>query len=97
MLYRALEDLWPAPSVTVARLVAESYDPAVDLAGVEAALRLLAESGPTYAGRDAELALADLEWRTGRRVSARGRYEVLVDELEVEPLRRFCLRRATEA
>ena len=93
--YRALEQQWPSPSVTVARLVAESHAvPPSELPGVEAALAGLVEEAPAYAGRDAELALADLEWRTGRRGEAAVRYAALAEVLDVDPLRRFCRRRA---
>ncbi|RYP83918.1 hypothetical protein EKO23_17735 [Nocardioides guangzhouensis] len=94
-VYRALEERWPAPSVTVARLVAEAHAvPADDLPAVEEALAELVEEAPAYAGRDAELALADLEWRTGRQGEAAARYAALAEVLDVEPLRRFCLKRA---
>ena len=95
VLYRELERTWPSPAVTVARLVAEAHAaPAADLPDVEKALEHVVETGPAYASRDAALALADVEWRTGRRYAAAGRYAALAGLLDVEPLRRFCQRRA---
>jgi RNA polymerase sigma-70 factor (ECF subfamily) len=97
LFYRELERTWPSPAVTVARLVAEAHAaPAVDLPDVEKALEHLVETAPAYASRDAALALAEVEWRTGRRDVAAGRYAALAGRLEVEPLRRFCLRRAAD-
>ena len=97
VFYRELERTWPSPAVTVARLVAEAHAaPAADLPDVEKALEHLVETAPAYASRDAALALADVEWRTGRRSVAAGRYAALAELLEVEALRRFCLRRADD-
>jgi RNA polymerase sigma-70 factor (ECF subfamily) len=106
-LYGALEERWPSPAVRVARLAATAHahlagraDPAGDapsLSDVERELTLLADAAPAYASRDAALALADLEWRTGRRASAATRYRDLAEVLPTEPLRRFCLRRAASA
>ena len=103
-LYGALEQRWPSPSVRVARLVAtaqtllaEGTDgsrSATALAEVERELTSLETHAPAYASRDAALALADLEWRTGRREHAARRYRDLAEVMPVEPLRRFCLRRA---
>ena len=64
------------------------------LAEVERELTALERDAPAYASRDASLALADLEWRTGRREQAAARYRDLAEVVAVEPLRRFCLRRA---
>jgi len=106
LLYGALEERWPSPSVRVARLVATAHavlagaDVGADLGAttslteVERELTSLETRGPAYASRDAALALADLEWRTGRREHAAQRYRDLAEVLDVEPLRRFCLRRA---
>lgn len=102
-LYGALEDRWPSPSVRVARLVATSHallagqeaGTGRSLTAVEQELASLETHGPAYASRDAVLALADLEWRTGRREHAAQRYRDLAEVIDVEPLRRFCLRRAT--
>lgn len=88
-----LERRWPAPSVTVARLIAESYADA-DTARVEADLQTLAEGGPAYAARDAVFALADIEWRSGRRTMAAQRYRELAELGLPEPVRRFCVARA---
>jgi RNA polymerase sigma-70 factor (ECF subfamily) len=97
VFYRELERTWSSPAVTVARLVAEAHAaPAADLPDVERALARLVGTAPAYAGRDAALALADVEWRTGRRTAAAERYAALADLLEVEALRRFCLRRAAD-
>jgi RNA polymerase sigma factor (sigma-70 family) len=102
-LYGALEDRWPSPSVRVARLVATAQARlAADadattrgaLDDIERELASIETHGPAYASRDAGLALADLEWRTGRREHAAGRYRDLAEVVAVEPLRRFCLRRA---
>ncbi|WP_076262408.1 DUF6596 domain-containing protein [Intrasporangium flavum] len=107
-LYGALEERWPSPAVRVARLAATAHahlagrvTPAgsdvPSLSDVERELRLLADAAPAYASRDAALALADLEWRTGRREAAAARYRELAEVLPAEPLRRFCLRRAASA
>ncbi len=97
VFYRELERTWPSPAVTVARLVAEGRAArAVDLPDVEEALEQLVETAPAYASRDAALALADIEWRTGRRETAAGRYAELAGLLDVEPLQGFCLRRARD-
>ncbi|GAA2472420.1 DUF6596 domain-containing protein [Terrabacter carboxydivorans] len=97
-LYGALEDRWPSPSVRVARLVATAQSRLVAgpaaLGDVERELAALERDAPAYASRDASLALADLEWRTGRREPASARYRDLAEVVAVEPLRRFCLRRA---
>ncbi len=106
-LYGALEERWPSPSVRVARLVATAQsllaarddNGAADhtialLTEVERELTTLEAHAPAYASRDASLALADLEWRTGRREQAAARYRDLAEVVAVEPLRRFCLRRA---
>ncbi|KRF38808.1 DUF6596 domain-containing protein [Terrabacter sp. Soil810] len=103
-LYGALERRWPSPSVRVARLVATAQgllaahpegSPAErSLAKLEAELASLEKGAPAYASRDASLALADLEWRTGRREHAAERYRDLAEVMPAEPLRRFCLRRA---
>ena len=96
-LYGALEDRWPSPSVRVARLVATAQSLLTaggSPAGVERELTALERDAPAYASRDASLALADLEWRTGRRQQAAARYRDLAEVIAVEPLRRFCLRRA---
>ncbi len=86
-----------------ALLVARDDDGAADdtpnvilvaLAEVERELTSLESHAPAYASRDASLALADLEWRTGRREHAAARYRDLAEVVAVEPLRRFCLRRA---
>ncbi|MFM6850445.1 MAG: DUF6596 domain-containing protein, partial [Terrabacter sp.] len=80
-LYGALEQRWPSPSVRVARLVATAQallaTPGTepdDLVEVERELTSLETHAPAYARRDASLALADLEWRTGRREHAAARY-----------------------
>jgi RNA polymerase sigma-70 factor (ECF subfamily) len=96
-LYGALEDRWPSPSVRVARLVATAQSLLAvggSPAEVERELAAVEREGPAYASRDASLALADLEWRTGRRQQAAARYRDLAEVITVEPLRRFCLRRA---
>jgi RNA polymerase sigma-70 factor (ECF subfamily) len=102
-LYRALEQVWPAPSVTVARLAAEGqfimqrHGPdtaAVELSAIEGELLRLEASSAAYVSRDANLTLADLAWRTGRGEEAAARYRELADVMPAEPLRRFCLRRA---
>lgn len=106
-LYGALEQRWPSPSVRVARLVATAQAQFADttstesgtetrdaLADVERELTSLETNAPAYASRDASLALADLEWRTGRQEQAAARYRDLAEVVAVEPLRRFCLKRA---
>ena len=102
-LYEALERVWPSPAVTVARLAATTHQllsradyAAVsgELGHVEEELLRLEASSAAYASRDASLTLADLAWRTGRREEAAARYRDLAEIMTVEPLRRFCLRRA---
>ncbi|WP_395244546.1 DUF6596 domain-containing protein [Agromyces sp. MMS24-K17] len=104
--YRALERVWGAPSVTVARLAAElhrallappSGERTARLRHVEGELRALAEGSAPYAAIDARLALADLDWRTGRRAEASARYAELAGLVPTEPVRRFCLARAGAA
>ncbi|WP_394554230.1 DUF6596 domain-containing protein [Agromyces sp. MMS24-JH15] len=101
--YRALERVWGAPSVTVARLAAElhrallappSGERTTRLRHVERELRALAEGSAPYAAIDARLALADLAWRTGRRAEASAQYAELAALVPTEPVRRFCLARA---
>jgi len=103
-LYGALEERWPSPAVRVARLAATAHAHLAgrvvegpSLADVERELTRLAGVAPAYASRDAALALADLEWRTGRRSSAAARYRELAEVLPAEPMRLFCLRRAASA
>jgi RNA polymerase sigma factor (sigma-70 family) len=99
-LYEALEERWPSPAVRAARLAATAHrciaagEPTGD---VESELAVLASRAPAYASRDAALALADVEWRTGRRADAAARYRDLAEVMPAEPLRRFCLRRAETA
>lgn len=101
--YRALERVWGAPSVTVARLSAElhrallaspSGERTAVLRRVSSELRALAEGSAPYAAVDARLALADLDWRTGRRAEASAQYVELAGLVPTEPVRRFCLARA---
>ncbi|MCD1572698.1 DUF6596 domain-containing protein [Agromyces mediolanus] len=101
--YRALERVWGAPSVTVARLVAEqqlalfsppSGERTAALRAVEWELRVLAAGSAPYAALDARLALADLARRTGRREEAAERYAALAAEVPTEAVRRLCERRA---
>ncbi|MEO6998806.1 MAG: DUF6596 domain-containing protein [Terracoccus sp.] len=104
MLYGALEERWPAPSVRVARLAATAHGilagalptsgpAAASLEQVEDGLTAL-ETGPAdYARVDASMTLADIAWRTGRHGEAARRYRDLVDVVPTEALRRFCQRR----
>jgi RNA polymerase sigma-70 factor (ECF subfamily) len=97
VLYRALQDVWPSPSVSVALLAAQvqlALSGHGDLLPVELDLQRLADEGPSYARRDAAFALADLCWRTGRRDEAASRYRAIASDLENDAIRRFCLRRA---
>jgi hypothetical protein len=64
---------------------------------IEQGLRELAEQGPSYAGRDAGFALADLLWRTNRHGEAARLYRELAARAESDAVRRFCLRRADGA
>ena len=97
-LYEGLQRIWPSPAVDVALLAARAQlawasGTIEDLAGIEHALQRLADSGPSYARRDAAFALADLCWRTGRREEAAGRYRELARRVDDEAVRRFCVRR----
>ena len=81
--------------MTVARLAAQAHvAPTADLPDVERRWPQLVATAPSYARTDAAFALADIEWRTGRRPAAAQRYAVLADRLDVPALRGFCLRRA---
>ncbi|GAA1808722.1 DUF6596 domain-containing protein [Agromyces neolithicus] len=104
--YRALERVWGAPSVTVARLSAElhrallaplSGERTARLRQIEHELEALADGAAPYAAIDARLALADLDWRTGRRGEASARYAELAELVPAEPVRRFCHARAAAA
>lgn len=97
LLYDALLEAWPSPAVHVARLVVagrRASRDGTDLGPVEAALEALVADGPSYAARDAGLALADLAHRAGRREEAAARYRELVEVVPEGPLREFCRRRA---
>ena len=99
MLYEALQEMWPSPSVGVALLAAQGQQALADggdLRRVEQGLQRLADEGPSYARRDASFALADLCWRTGRRDEAADRYREIAGQVENDAVRRFCLRRARD-
>ena len=99
LLYEALEQVWPSPSVSVALLAARAQLAPADpdeLRRVEQGLQRLADEGPSYARRDAAFALADLCWRTGRRDEAAERYREIAGQVENDAVRRFCLQRAGE-
>jgi RNA polymerase sigma-70 factor (ECF subfamily) len=99
LLYEALEQVWPSPSVSVALLAARAQLAPADpdeLSQVEQGLQRLADEGPSYARRDAAFALADLCWRTGRRGEAAERYREIAGQVENDAVRRFCLQRAGE-
>lgn len=93
-LYGELSRRWPSPAVEVAALCARARAQPQDTAEVESGLTRIAAEGPTYARRDAEFALADLLWRTGRRSRAAQLYAGLAEQARAEPVRRFCLRRS---
>ncbi|MFF2493938.1 DUF6596 domain-containing protein [Agromyces sp. NPDC058064] len=104
--YRALERVWGAPSVTVARLSAEMHrallappsgERTARLRAIEGELRELADGAAPYAAIDASLALADLAWRSGRRDEAAPQYARLAGLVPTEPVRRFCRSRAGSA
>ena len=87
LLYEALEQVWPSPSVSVALLAARAQLAPADpdeLRRVEQGLQHLADEGPSYARRDAAFALADLCWRTGRRDEAAERYREIAGQVENE-------------
>ena len=97
MLYDALHEVWPSPSVSVALLAAQGQLALADdseLRRVEQGLQRLADEGPSYARRDAAFALADLCWRTERLDEAAERYREIAGRVEDDAVRRFCLRRA---
>jgi RNA polymerase sigma factor (sigma-70 family) len=99
LLYEALQEVWPSPSVEVALLAARAQLAPADpdeLRRVEEGLQQLADEGPSYARRDAAFALADLCWRTGRRDEAVERYREIAGQVENDAVRRFCLQRAGE-
>lgn len=95
--YDALLEVWPSPSVEVARSVVlgrVALRDGADLAPVLRDLDLLVADGPAYAARDGALAAADLLHRSGRRAESAARYRDLVDVVPAGPLREFCRRRA---
>lgn len=94
VLYRELSMTWPSPAVQVASLCARARAQPQDTTEVEAELTRIAAEGPSYARRDAEYALADLLWRTGRRSRAAQLYAGLAEHARAEAVRRFCRRRA---
>jgi predicted RNA polymerase sigma factor len=92
-LYGALEQVWPSPAVAVASLMAQAQvalSQGAALTSIEEELATLADSGPSYARRDAAFALADLCWRSGRRTDAAARYRLLATHSTNEAVRRFC-------
>jgi RNA polymerase sigma-70 factor (ECF subfamily) len=105
-LYTELHRRWPSPAVEVAMLIAASYrlryapEPRAEHVDREhqmvRRLAHIVEQGPGYASRDASLALADIDWHSGRRTAAAARYADLADMLD-GPMRAFCLRRVREA
>ena len=84
-LYRELSLTWPSPAVEVASLCARARAQPQDTTEVEAELTRIAAEGPSYARRDAEYALADLQWRTGRRDQAAPMYGSLAEQAHSEP------------
>jgi RNA polymerase sigma factor (sigma-70 family) len=100
LLYQALREVWPSPAVDVALLAAQAHLALArhgDPGRIEQGLRELAEQGPSYAGRDAGFALADLLWRSDRHGEAARLYRELAARAESDAVRRFCLRRADGA
>ena len=99
-LYSALEQVWPSPAVSVARLTAAGTGGAVRGRRPRRASRpsspRIADEGPSYARRDAAFALADLCWRTGRREAAAARYRILATHSTNEAVRRFCESRSED-
>ncbi len=105
-LYTALERVWAAPSVRVARLAATAHgilagtlttggEAGTSLQQVEYELAVIEADAAEYASHDATLTLADIAWRTGRRADAARRYRELAEIMHTEALRRFCLRRTS--
>ncbi|QCR18641.1 DUF6596 domain-containing protein [Agrococcus sp. SGAir0287] len=113
-LHRAVEARWPARSATLARLVAEAYALLVaagirdasdgrlstepdGMARIREQVAAL-DDGARATGRDVDLVLADLAWRT-RAPDAAARYRALAvrladDAVASDPVRAFCASRA---
>ncbi|WP_083587179.1 DUF6596 domain-containing protein [Agrococcus sp. Marseille-P2731] len=98
-LHERLVAIRPAPAARVAAAVAaarSALGAGGDLGPATAALRALELEGTAASRRDASLALADLEWRTGSRRAAAARYRALVDALP-GPVAAFVRRRIRDA
>lgn len=98
-LHERLVAIRPTPAVRVAAAVASAragLQGGSSLTAAERSLRALEVEGPASSRRDASLALADLEWRTGRRGAAAARYRELADAMPA-PLAAFARRRIREA
>lgn len=95
-LLEVLAQVSPSGRVESALLLARSHtDTDPDrLDAIELALRDLAAGLPGPAGRDALLALCDLQWRRGRRSSAAAGYRAALELVQSPAVRRFCERRA---
>lgn len=98
-LHERLVAIRPTPAARVAATVAAAraaLDRGDDVRPSRVALRALELEGTAASRRDASLALADLEWHTGRRRAAAARYRELVDTLPA-PIAAFVSRRIREA
>lgn len=102
--YGVLRDLGGSPAVEVAELAARTQqvvhafpgtavEAAQVLEVVERRLVELVGDAPTFARRDAALALADLRWRTGRRRETVPTYRQLLEHVTSPSVRAFCERR----
>ena len=94
-LYDRLEQLWPSPAVSVARIVARSYGPI----GADRALEELTALEPQLVGaigRQAIAVRADLFRRSGRATEARALYQRALLLERHAPNRDFFGRRIAE-
>ncbi len=95
VLYDRLEELWPSPAVSLARIVARSYGPT----GADRALEELTALEPQLTGavgRQAIAVRADLLRRSGRPGEARALYQRALHLERHAPSRDFFGRRIAE-
>lgn len=98
-LHERLLTLRPSAAARVAAAVARgrlALQRGADAADVAAELEMLEHDGTAASRRDASLALADLDWRRGRRQAASARYQAL-EPLLPQPLAAFARRRSADS
>ncbi|GAA1425419.1 DUF6596 domain-containing protein [Agrococcus citreus] len=98
-LHARLLAIRPSAAARAAAAIAQGHAAlraGTDPVEAEDALRALELEGSAASRRDATLALADLAWRSGRRVEAAERYAAIADELPAS-LAAFARRRIRES